>query len=63
MPIKYARKFSFFILWQLYVRLLGNRPDTVLCEPVTNPTDLRINDEVRKDARIASSPSTGVRLY
>jgi len=61
MCIKYARKFSFCYMWLLYVQLLGgqNRYGLV-CAVMINPPELKINDEARNEAHIAS---TGVRRY
>jgi len=62
MRIKYARKFSFFILWLLYVGLqLVSRKNRygLVWAMMINP-QLPINNEVWNEANIAS---TGVRLY
>jgi len=48
-------------MWLLYVQLLGgqNRYGLV-CAVMINPPELKINDEARNEAHIAS---TGVRRY
>jgi len=60
MRIKYGRKPPFFIMWLLYVQLLGgqNRYGLVLAVMI-NPPELP-NDEAQNDAHRAS---TDVRLY
>jgi len=61
MRIKYARKFSFFVMWLLYVQLLSRKNIYGLVWAIMiNPSDLPIDDEARNEAHIAS---TGVRLY
>jgi len=61
MRMKYARKLLFFIKWLFYVQLLrGQNKYRLVWAVITNPLELPINDEARKDAHIAS---TGVRLY
>jgi len=61
MRMKYARKFSFFIMWLLCVQLLSrkNRYGLVWAIKIS-PPELPINDEALNEAHIAR---TGVRLY
>jgi len=57
----YARNFSFFIMWLLYVQLLSRKNRYGLVRSIMiNPPELPIDDEARNEAHIAS---TGVRLY
>jgi len=60
--MKYARKFSFFIMWLLYVQLLRGEKNRcgLVCAVMSNPPEMPINDEARNEAYIAS---TCGRLY
>jgi len=50
-----------FIMWLLYVQLLGvQKRYRLVCAVMINPPELPINDEARNEAHIAS---TGVRRY
>ena len=61
MRMKYARKFSFFIMWLLYVQLLSTKNRYSLVWAIMiNPPELPVDDEARNEAHIAS---TGVWLY
>ena len=61
MRIKYARKFSFLVMWLLNVKLLkGKNRYGLVWADMIHPPELPVNDEARNEALIAS---TGVQLY